>query len=489
MLGMYIHTHWSYRHPYAARTWTVADWAGFLGALQALGYDLVKIWPLLDAMPPEPNASDRAFLDTLSQVIDIAHERFGMRVWIVVCPNTIGNDKAADYPHAERPYFICEQRINPADPAAVAAFMAGRRNQLSRLANADGLVIIDSDPGGYIGSTNRDFVALIQGQIEIMRSFNPAAEFVYWMFAGWERYCRFWQKARDDDEGRTSWWGDDWQGNEFIEPLQLISQTIPEPWRVLAWFDEHRDALTTLQLTEKAAYYPYGAIEGEPSFPLTLWSPEVVADACLPDKGGWCPHGIMANAQTHCLQLPHIYAFAHFAQGGGPDRLDLAGFAERLLPGHGDAIASAWTALGDDTAAGQQGSARRLRELVGQPHAPGDLDGLLFGDADRFLTDLAMNLEVQAALLELGAAFKNGKPVPALQQLLAVFRPYQSCLGFEDAYGGDLAEALNHPLRQLDEAALNAVLGDFSQWRDPTVRHGIVSRLLDAIEGYCERNG
>ncbi len=59
----------------------------------------------------------------------------------------------------------------------------------------------------------------------------------------------------------------------------------------------------------------------------------------------------------------------------------------------------------------------------------------------------------------------------------------------EDAYGGDLAEALNHPLRQLDEAALNAVLGDFSQWRDPTVRHGIVSRLLDAIEGYCERNG
>ena len=99
-----------------------------------------------------------------------------------------------------------------------------------------------------------------------------------------------------------------------------------------------------------------------------------------------------------------------------------------------------------------------------------------------------MNLEVQAALRELGAAFKNGKPVPALQQLLAVFRPYQSCLGFEDAYGGDLAEALNHPLQQLDDTELNTVLSDFSQWRDPTVRHGIVSRLLDAIEGYCERN-
>ena len=36
MLGMYVHTHWSYRHPYAARTWTEADWAGYLRALREL---------------------------------------------------------------------------------------------------------------------------------------------------------------------------------------------------------------------------------------------------------------------------------------------------------------------------------------------------------------------------------------------------------------------------------------------------------------------
>jgi hypothetical protein len=43
-------------------------------------------------------------------------------------------------------------------------------------------------------------------------------------------------------------------------------------------------------------------------------------------------------------------------------------------------------------------------------HHSGCDDGLLFGDADRFLTDLSMNLEVQAALLELGDAFKTANP-------------------------------------------------------------------------------
>ena len=38
MLGMYVHTHWGYHHPYAARTWSLADWKGYLGALRALGY-------------------------------------------------------------------------------------------------------------------------------------------------------------------------------------------------------------------------------------------------------------------------------------------------------------------------------------------------------------------------------------------------------------------------------------------------------------------
>ena len=178
MLGMYMHTHWGYNHPYAARTWTLTDWEGYLGGLSALGYDFVMIWPLLDSMPPLPTASDRAFLERIARAIELAQARFDMRVAVIVCPNTIGNDAASLYTFQERPYFTCEKKVDPKDKAAVAAFLRGRRNQLAYLAQADALAIIDSDPGGYPGSTNDEFVELVRGQIDIFRALNPQAELI-----------------------------------------------------------------------------------------------------------------------------------------------------------------------------------------------------------------------------------------------------------------------------------------------------------------------
>ena len=110
MLGMYVHTHWGYNRPYAARSWTFEDWEGYLTALKVLGYDMIMVWPLLDCMPPEPNVSDRAFLATLGRMIDLAHGRYGMKVAITAAPNTIGNEKSADYSFSERPYFVCEKK-------------------------------------------------------------------------------------------------------------------------------------------------------------------------------------------------------------------------------------------------------------------------------------------------------------------------------------------------------------------------------------------
>ena len=28
IVGMYVHQHWPYHHPYAARTWSLDDWRG-----------------------------------------------------------------------------------------------------------------------------------------------------------------------------------------------------------------------------------------------------------------------------------------------------------------------------------------------------------------------------------------------------------------------------------------------------------------------------
>ena len=60
MIGMYVHQHWPYKHPYAARTWTLADWRGYADGLKQLGYNTLLIWPMLEIMPdPSPQATKR----------------------------------------------------------------------------------------------------------------------------------------------------------------------------------------------------------------------------------------------------------------------------------------------------------------------------------------------------------------------------------------------------------------------------------------------
>ena len=489
LLGMYVHTHWGYNHPYSARTWTLADWEGYLGGLAALGYNLVMVWPQFDSMSPSPNASDRAALKVISDAIDLARAQFGMRTVIVAAANTIGTQEAASYPFQSRPYFLVEKRVNPKDKVEVGALLEGRRNQFALLANADALAIIDSDPGGYAGSTNEEFVALAMAQLEAFRSHNPRAEFIYWMLAGWESYCRFWALAAADQSGRAQMW-DDWKGDDFVQTLSLMREHEPEPWCVYAWLPQHIAALSELGLTEKAICFPYGLVEGEPTFPLTNCDTDALAQGLSAGRLRACPRGVMANAQTHCLQLPHTFMFAHLAHGGRREDVDLAASADRLLPGLGGLIAAGWRSIERREPQGQRAAAGAIRSVAGRQHAGGDLAGLLLGDADRFLEDLAVNLELRAALGDMAAAFEQGADRPrVLRRALDVLVPYQHRLGFGDAYGGPLADAFNGQLARLADPELDAVLRLFTDWRDPTVRNGLALRLLEAADRYCRARG
>ena len=489
MLGMYIHTHWGYNHPYAARTWTLADWEGYLEGLSVLGYDFVMIWPLLDSMPPVPNASDRAFLEMIAHAIDLAHVRFGMRVAVIVCPNTIGNDAASRYTFQERPYFTCEKKVDPKDETAVAAFLQGRRNQLAHLGQADALAVIDSDPGGYAGSTNDEFVELVRGQIDVFRALNPQAELIYWMLFGWENYNRFWAAAQTWNPGDRAP-KIDVRPSVFVETLALIRERIPEPWSLLACRQEHENVIASMGLQFKSVGFPYGLVEGEPTFPLTNWDIEGLERGLASRLVQLSRRGAMANAQTHCLQLPHIYLFSHLARGGTRATMNLTGFGERLIPGAGAAIAHAWSALTNEDPRRQYDAAQRLREEARRSHTKGELDGLLFGDQHRFMIDLAMNLEVRAGLTDFDAAVQSGQGVvPALQHLLDRLRPYQRRIGFVDAYGGPLEAKLNRPLARLGEPLIDEMLDQFHDWQNPSVRNGLLERLLSALEAFSQQMG
>ena len=484
-LVMYVHTHWGYNHPYAARSWTPADWEGYLAGIAGLGYDFVMVWPQLDCMPPEPNASDLAYLNTLGEMIDIAHERHDMKVAVIVCGNTIGNEKSAGYDYQHRPYFVCETRINPADPAEVEAFIAGRRKQLAPLAGADALSIIDSDPGGYIGSTSAEFVDLLARQIDVFRALNPSAELIYWMLMGWESYSRFW--AGQAGEGESQWPAP--EADEFAHVLSLMADRIAEPWSLYASTDAHNAAIDSLGLRDKAMWFPYGVIEGEPTFPLTNWDPAALVSTYTADRLACYPRGVMGNCQSHCLQLPHTYIFSHLARGGSAEMLDLAGFAENVLPGGGEAISRAWRAIAGDEADVMRAAAVGL-SAVATPAEPGLLAGLLFGDGRRFIDDLTMNLQLRAELLGLAEAVQSGADVPAaLRRVLNKLVPYQRRLGFVDAYGGPMYDQLDAQLLKLGDPQLDEVLARSHDWADPSVRNGIVPVVLDAMDEFCRRNG
>ncbi|HLJ55758.1 MAG TPA: hypothetical protein VKT77_12035, partial [Chthonomonadaceae bacterium] len=126
MLGMYVHQHWPYRHPYAARTWTLEDWRGYADGMKRIGYNTFLIWPMLEIMPDPLTPSDRASLAKIGRVIDMLHVEMGMRAYIVLCPNIRFRPGAARATFETRHYYWSDQNIDPADPAALASLIRWR---------------------------------------------------------------------------------------------------------------------------------------------------------------------------------------------------------------------------------------------------------------------------------------------------------------------------------------------------------------------------
>ena len=480
-ITMYVHQHWGYRHPYSARTWTVADWRGYAQGLATLGYTGIMIWPMLEIIPDPLTPSDRAHLEKMRAVIDLLHQEFGMQVFITMGANVIGNAEAANYTFEERPYFRCDRRLNPADPAAMATLHRLRRQFIGEyLRAADGFVMIDSDPGGYPGSTNREFVEMMRAQLAIINGYNPEAWLYYWMWLGWETYNRFWV---DVQAGKTRY---NWStiGPDCTAAVRLLLEYPEERWRLLCCMnDVHKPLVRNLGLQARTAYNPYGLIEGEPTFPMTNWTPDKIFKGLQEYDRELTPLGVFANAQNHVLQLPNTYAFAHFASGGTPATLDLPGFAEKLFPGHGALLAEVWSAMGGTaTARMRELSAALAKVKVTQP-AGGPFAGLLFGAPAQYLTDLVLQLKFRADLLDFVATeptTESGKM--ALRALVKSWRVWQQQTGFADAYFGPMVDLLHPVLRKLNDPAVDKVLFENDDFRVAELRHGVVLRLLAALE-------
>lgn len=438
MIGMYVHQHWPYRHPYAARTWTLADWRGYAGGLKQLGFNTVLIWPMLETIPQPPTPSDRAHLAKMGRVIDMLHE-LGMTAWIVLCPNIVAsNEEATRASFQTRHYYYCEELVNPADGPAVERMLAWREQLLRPLARVDGVAIIDSDPGGYPGSSLKEFVHLLAGHRRILDRVRPGIELVYWMHAGWRGWGRFYEQGKlllGTPE-------------EYDETLRLLKELNPEPWGIANGLQYAQP----LGLAERVISFNYGRIEGEPSYPLTNFTGRQAYEGAAADA----PRGVMGNAQTHCVQLPNTFAFARGAQGLPLTDAEYLRFAEKLVPGHGELILRAWRTLAEGGVEDRRSVADELDRAARGRLARGPLQGLLFGSARRFLEDLAFMLRQRAAIEEFAAAMDAGTdPRGALRRVVEDCSAWQARHGYQNNW----ADARLMPaLRRLRSPAIDRAL-------------------------------
>jgi len=469
IVGIYVHQHWPYNHPYCARTWTVEDYRGYADGLTKLGYNTILIWPVLETRPSPLTPSDRANLKKVATVVDMLHGEFKMRVWVALCPNVAANDlEAAKDPFEKRHFFYCDRRVDPSDRTAVSRMTKRYEELLRPLAQMDAITVIDSDPGGYPGSTNAQFVNLLSEYRKMLNRLRPGIELDYWMHAGWEAYCRFYQTGEFK-------WGTAEEARDTLTRLQALN---PEPWGITVntlsdLFPPpdrtHLAIANKLGLGARAVGFSYGAIEGEPTFPLTNFG-GLNALKAGQTKG---PRGVVGNAQTHCLQLPNTFAFARGAMGKCVDDADYIEFADSLIEGQGQAIVKAWQALAGGESAAKRDMAQGLEGMSKTQLHSGRLKGLLFGNPQRFLTDLMMQLRLKAAFDDFVAAMGSERDSrPLFRIFVSAAGAWQKRHGYECAWQWP---GLKETLRKLKSPAIDAVLDE--KWAGKTPYDRVEAQL------------
>jgi hypothetical protein len=445
-LGIYVHQHWSYNHPYAARTWTLEDWRGYLDGISRLGFNMVLIWPMLETMPNPLTPSDQANIKKIAAVVKMAHEDFDMRVNLVLCPNVSSkNEIARRYTFMERPFFTTDDRIDPADAMELGRLVTWREHQLGPLADADGLFIIDSDPGGYPHSTNLDFVYLLKAHRKMLDRLRPGIELVYWTHFGWESYGKFYATGElirgEQDEPR--------------EAIALLAKQHVEPWSV-ASSGFPADLADRIGLGDRVLGFPYGTIEKEPSFPFTLFGGDRAYDGGK--RRG--QRGVLGNAQTHVVQLPNTFAFSRGAKGLPLARVDYVKFADQLIVGQGETIVRAWEALQGDNADEMDRVTALLLAHITSKIQTGPLKGLLLGGPVRFVEDLILQLRAVAAMHRF-AAVVNSQPLsnPEVLSSYSAFVDAITAWQSRHNYGGNWRwPEMQEALRKLNQPKLNATL-------------------------------
>jgi hypothetical protein len=292
---------------------------------------------------------------------------------------------------------------------------------------------------------------------------HPGIELVYWMHVGWEAYSQY-------EATGIFRWGTPAEAEDLMVRLNKLQL---QPWRITIHTSDPPPNGTDIKLAEKfniasgSLAFNYGAIEGEPSFPMTNFG----GDAAFKAGQRSAPGGVVGNAQTHCVQLPNTFAFACGAEGKPlPSEADYLNFADRLISGRGSLILAGWKALAGTDAAAMRTAADQLDALKADKLTPGPLKGLLFGDPHRFINDLVMELKLKAAFLDfVGATSKQEGVKAAFKNFVEAAASYQKQTGYQCAWEWP---KLDSSLASLKSPGINAILDEKEFIREIKLNRG-----------------
>jgi len=238
-----------------------------------------------------------------------------------------------------------------------------------------------------------------------------------------------------------------------------------------------------LGLASNALAFNYGAIEGEPSYPMTNFT----GDAAFARGAARAPGGVVGNAQTHCVQLPNTFAFARGAKGQLVSEADYIQFANDLISGQGQLLVGAWKALAGTDSTLMRTQADNLAALRPENLTPGPLKGLLFGSPQRFVSDLIYELRMKAACLDLVAASKEKVDKDKFRAFLVATKGWEGQHGYQAVGLVGSLPGLEQTLIKLKSPAINKLLAELNnehittqgEGNTPFERHNDLYRRWD----------
>lgn len=395
--AMYAHTAWVYRHPFALRRWNVDDWKRYVDLLAYLKVNVLQIWNLVSIVPQPPSAPDKAYLEMFADVVRYAREERGFRaVWVGDAANNVALPNTT--PIADREYYVVHSLKNPSDPAQLTEVVLSRRSLYEAIPDADGYWIIDSDPGGWPGSSSQDFVKILAANRQIIDGVTrrkAGSELIYWIWQGW---------------------GTQTKTEDLAIVLDALRQGAAGRFRLLACFPNDLKLVSKYGLSDQTVWFPYGAIEGEPSSPYTALRFPEIRQAFVPALDESHPQlpGVMGNAQTPLAQIPNLWFFQRSAweqsyRNKTESLAILREIASDVFPAIADELAVGWLLLAsDDSRAVREASQKLEKDVAGKRLGqPGTIGRYLTPDGQWLVSNLARQLKVHAAANELTDALRT----------------------------------------------------------------------------------